>query len=923
LGSPDSIAVSATGVVYVTDRIEDRVRRYDAAGNHQLSFPLFGIVPGQSDPRGVAVNSSGQVYVADRGPDLVQRFDADGVHQLTFGDFGTGPGEFDDPRGVAVNSNGLVYVVDSLNNRVQRFDANGNHQLSFGTPGVGSGQFDLPTGIAVSDTDRVYVIETNNRRVQRFDADGNHQLTVGSSGFGPGQFLSPSGVAVSDTGLVYVADTGNNRVQRWFAPSEWIEPHTHTFGAVTIGETLSLSPGKILHVSGTTTVSGTGGLTLAGGQFTTGALDVQAGGSITVESGQALVASTLTHAGQINLSGTLAVVGGGLNLEDNATLLGHGAVVGRVSSTSFGIGIIVSEGETLTLGDANHADGVAIDGTIIVGAMGGPASALILLDANRATIGVTRLHGGALLDAPRGITLLAGRTLNALGNALVDGDFTNNSTVNGPAGAGQVLSFNDNVDGAGNYTGNIAFLQGFSPGASPAAVSLENLSFNPLSKLTIELGGTTAGSQFDQLVIAGDVELGSATLDVLPLNGFLPTAGQSFEILDIAGTRSGIFAGLEEGSRASNFGGIDLFITYAGGDGNDVALIAATATLAGDFNHDGIVDAADYAVWRDGLGTQYTQTEYNDWRANFGRVASGASTSNSNELPQIAVPESPTIILLMFGATAFLVCRYSIQRAQSHILSLALVTSALIPLAVRADLVQSSDPPASDSSALRLVPGETFSSTAASEFAGALTNNGTVHGPAVDDVFLTFTDHVNGAGGYTGNITFDGQFSPGNSPAVVTFEGDVNFGPSSTLNIELAGTAIGDFDRLEVSGMGSDVSLDGMLTVELINGFTLPPGDIFEIIDVGGVLSGQFDGLAEGSLVAVMGNVSGVPVVITYMHGAGMNNVALVAVPEPARVAGLGIIAASLCGWLASASKRKTGKALLPDSELKVATLKA
>jgi hypothetical protein len=88
--------------------------------------------------------------------------------------------------------------------------------------------------------------------------------------------------------------------------------------------------------------------------------------------------------------------------------------------------------------------------------MGGPASALILLDANGATIGITRLHAGALIDAPRGITLPTGRSQIALGNALVDGDFTNSGTVNGPTGAGQVLSFNDNVDRPGKYTGNWA-----------------------------------------------------------------------------------------------------------------------------------------------------------------------------------------------------------------------------------------------------------------------------------------------------------------------------------------------------------------------------------------------------------------------------------------------------------------------------------
>src|SRR4029079_5529191 len=41
--------------------------------------------------------------------------------------------------------------------------------------------------------------------------------------------------------------------------------------------------------------------------------------------------------------------------------------------------------------------------------------------------------------------------------------------------------------------------------------------------------------------------------------------------------------------------------------------------LAGDFNRDGGVDAADYVVWRK---TDGTQAEYVMWRSNFGETAS-------------------------------------------------------------------------------------------------------------------------------------------------------------------------------------------------------------------------------------------------------------------------------------------------------------
>jgi hypothetical protein len=48
-------------------------------------------------------------------------------------------------------------------------------------------------------------------------------------------------------------------------------------------------------------------------------------------------------------------------------------------------------------------------------------------------------------------------------------------------------------------------------------------------------------------------------------------------------------------------------------------------TRLGDFNGDGSVDAADYTVWRNGFGEDYTAQDYVDWKANYGE--SGPLTS--------------------------------------------------------------------------------------------------------------------------------------------------------------------------------------------------------------------------------------------------------------------------------------------------------
>jgi len=77
--------------------------------------------------------------------------------------------------------------------------------------------------------------------------------------------------------------------------------------------------------------------------------------------------------------------------------------------------------------------------------------------------------------------------------------------------------------------------------------------------------------------------------------------------------------------------------------------------LAGDFNHDGTVDAADYVVWRK---TNGSPAEYATWRANFGMTELG-SGNTANSLVAIAnqpVPEPTTCLLALLG-TAFVAAR--------------------------------------------------------------------------------------------------------------------------------------------------------------------------------------------------------------------------------------------------------------------------
>ena len=96
---------------------------------------------------------------------------------------------------------------------------------------------------------------------------------------------------------------------------------------------------------------------------------------------------------------------------------------------------------------------------------------------------------------------------------------------------------------------------------------------------------------------------------------------------------------------------------------------------------------------------------------------------------------------------------------------------------------------------------------------------------------------------------FNCGFSPGSSPAEVSFGGDVLLGPSSTTLIELAGTAAGEYDRLLVAGA---LEVSGALEVQLLDGFAPTNDTAFKILNATD-LSGEFSSLV---LPDLLGNLS-------------------------------------------------------------------
>jgi uncharacterized repeat protein (TIGR01451 family) len=503
---------------------------------------LFTWIGGTMSGAGVT-NANGGMSLSGSGKNLIGRtINNNGTVTWISGDIGgSGGAVFNNPVGSVVNvqgSGGFSASPGTFNNAgTFRLTASATSSISSavfnnsGTVEVQAGRFSLYGGGTHTGT-------MTGAAGTTLEFRGSNNFTASSSISAPNVYVTRGGITVAGNYNVTVsttADAFSSITLGGTLTNLGATLATSYDGSITVNSTPATPPSVLNHDSG-------------------GTVNFNFGGAITIPT-VALSGGTLTGTTSLNISslftwssGTMSGAGA-TNILAGATLSFFNGTNTRTINNS---GTVFGNSGTLTLGSSsvfNNLSGGDFEArdnlTFSNGASGTPAfinSGAFRRSSSTGTVtfinvpfnntGAVDVQIGTLKFSGGGYTQTAGMII------LSGGALNSTTTLNIQGGS---------LIGAGAITANVSNSGGIvspskanAPTGPTGIISITgNYTQTAAGALNVDLGGTSAGTGFDQLTVSGTATL-AGLLNVTTLSGYVPNANDAFKVLSWA-SRSGSF----------------------------------------------------------------------------------------------------------------------------------------------------------------------------------------------------------------------------------------------------------------------------------------------------------------------------------------------------------------------------------------------
>ncbi len=403
--------------------------------------------------------------------------------------------------------------------------------------------------------------------------------------------------------------------------------YNQTDGTVTINDTVDLAPQTGSSVGSTFSISG--------GTLTTGVGTSATAGNFFMGRGASVGAT-------VNISGTAILnVGnrflmGGTDAATTPTAIASGVVVNQSGGTlNTDLDLRVADAFISPTSDATYNFSGGVINSTTGGLVGRQGTGKFIQTGGTANFNGTVSIGNretVTTTTANGLYKISAGALNITGTAPTP-PATQQVALNiAPNGTGEFRVVGDDATIA--LTGDL----------------IVNSTANGTGKLAFELEG---GDLLSQISVTGNATFNASSILAFDTTNASPTQA-SYNLLTAASiTNSGlVFSGPSGWT----------YQIVAGGNGQILqAVQGGPVGVDGDYNNNGVVDAADYVLWRNGGPLQnevdnpgtVSDGDYTAWRARFGKTTNGAGSGTQ----VAAVPEPVSFLLWVSAAVAMATVR--------------------------------------------------------------------------------------------------------------------------------------------------------------------------------------------------------------------------------------------------------------------------